>query len=571
MSVKLATAYYELIPSMGGNQAVITKEMTGVGQKSSKSFGGAFGRGLKSVVGPAVAAAGVAGTIGLVKGAVAEAREAQKVGALTTQIIKSTGGAANVTAGQVGRLATALSNKTAVDDEAIQKGANLLLTFKNVRNEAGKGNKIFNEATAAAVDLSAAGFGSIDSASKMLGKALNDPIKGMTALGRAGVTFTASQEKQIKALVKSGDLLGAQKIILGEVKSQVGGAAAASATAGEKMKVAWDNAKESLGTALLPTIDALQTAITTKVIPAIVSFIGFLQKNPGIVKAFGIAVGAIALAFAAAFVAANAIVIGLGLVVAALVYAYTHSKTFRTIVQTAFKVVRTVVVTVIKVIVAVIKTGIAVIKAVWNFFKSVPGIVSRAFNSAKNFVSSAIRAVVRFVSNGVRDVLKFFRELPGKIAGFLKSLPGRMKSIGQDMMNGLINGIKKIGKTIGKVLVGLLPGPLRKFAGALGLASPSKLFRQYGEWTVEGYVQGIDRKAPTVTPAVASIAQNAITGIASSSTPLSAAPAASALPDMPIVDGSQVIGYLRDVATERARIEITRGNREAAMTARFAR
>ena len=32
----------------------------------------------------------------------------------------------------------------------------------------------------------------------MLGKALNDPVKGITALGRAGVTFTDEQKKQIK-------------------------------------------------------------------------------------------------------------------------------------------------------------------------------------------------------------------------------------------------------------------------------------------------------------------------------------------------------------------------------------
>ena len=215
------------------------------------------------------------------KDVIGEAREAQKVGALTAQVIKSTGGAANVTAGQVGKLATAISNKTGIDDEAIQKGSNLLLTFKNVRNEAGKGADMFNQATKAAVDLSAAGFGSIDSASKMLGKALNDPVKGMTALGRAGVTFTAGQKKQIKALVKSGDLLGAQKIILGEVKSQVGGAAAASATAGEKMKTAWNNAKESFGTALLPAIDKLQVAITTKIIPAIVEVHRVPAKEPG--------------------------------------------------------------------------------------------------------------------------------------------------------------------------------------------------------------------------------------------------------------------------------------------------
>jgi acid phosphatase family membrane protein YuiD len=71
-------------------------------------------------------------------------------------VLKSTGGAANVTAKQIGALATAISNKVGIDDEAIQSGANLLLTFKNVRNEAGKGNDIFNQSVGVITDMSAA-------------------------------------------------------------------------------------------------------------------------------------------------------------------------------------------------------------------------------------------------------------------------------------------------------------------------------------------------------------------------------------------------------------------------------
>ena len=56
---------------------------------------------------------------------VAEARESEKVGKTTAQIIKATGGAAKVSAGQVGALAESLSEKAGVDDEVIQTGANV--------------------------------------------------------------------------------------------------------------------------------------------------------------------------------------------------------------------------------------------------------------------------------------------------------------------------------------------------------------------------------------------------------------------------------------------------------------
>lgn len=215
--------------------------------------------GMVAGFGKVAVAMGAVATVAVFKSFITEAQESRKVGRLTESIIKSTGGAAKVSASQVGALATAISNKTGVDDEAIQSGSNLLLTFKNVRNEVGKGANIFDRATQAAVDLSAAGFGDVNSASKMLGKALNDPLKGLTALGKAGVTFTADQKKQIETLVETGNVLGAQKIILKEVESQVGGAAAASADPMEKLGVIIGNVKETIGTAFLPAVDKAAT------------------------------------------------------------------------------------------------------------------------------------------------------------------------------------------------------------------------------------------------------------------------------------------------------------------------
>ena len=215
--IELATAYVSILPSTSQLAPAVAKDFAGIeaaaaatGKKTGAALGGGLLGTVKTFAGPLAAAAGVASIVGFVGNSMDEAREAQKVGALTTSIIKSTGGAAKISASQVADLAESISKKTGIDDEAIQTGSNLLLTFKNVRNEVGAGNDIFNQATQAAVDLSAAGFGSVDSASKMLGKALNDPMKGLTALGRAGVTFTADQKKLIEGLVKQGDTLGAQ-------------------------------------------------------------------------------------------------------------------------------------------------------------------------------------------------------------------------------------------------------------------------------------------------------------------------------------------------------------------------
>lgn len=156
-----------------------------------------------------------------------ELKAAEAAQSNVAAVIKSTGGAANVTAEQVDQLADSQLKLTGVDDEIIKQGAAKLLTFKQVQNQVGDGNAVFDRATKASLDLAQLGFGSVESASVLLGKALNDPVKGLTALQRVGVALTESQKEQVKALVASGDVLGAQKVILAEVESQVGGAAEA--------------------------------------------------------------------------------------------------------------------------------------------------------------------------------------------------------------------------------------------------------------------------------------------------------------------------------------------------------
>ena len=198
-----------------------------------------------------------------------EAREAQKVGAQTGAVLKSTGNAANVSAKEIGDLAGAISMKTGIDDEQIQSAENMLLTFTNVRNEMGKGNDVFTQATRLTTDLSVATGKDMVGSATMLGKALNDPIKGITALTRVGVTFTEAQKQQIKALAESGNVMGAQKIILAELTKEFGGSAEAQATAGDKIAVAFGNLAEQAGTAALPAIDSLANTLGAKVVPAL--------------------------------------------------------------------------------------------------------------------------------------------------------------------------------------------------------------------------------------------------------------------------------------------------------------
>lgn len=289
--VDVGTAYLTVVPSAKGFAGKLQSELGGgmaaagskAGDVAGKSFGSRFKAGMVNAAkaGALGLAALLAGGVAFAKDAVGEARESQKVGALTAQVIKSTGGAAKISADQVGDLATALSNKTGIDDEVIQSGANMLLTFKNIRNEAGKGNDIFNQSTSILTDMATAMGTDPQKAAIQLGKALNDPVKGITALSRVGVTFTDGQKKTIESLVKGGKTAEAQKIILKELSSEFGGAAEASSTMGEKAAVSFGNLKEQIGTALLPYLDKAEKLLVDKVIPAISQFFQEMQDGTG--------------------------------------------------------------------------------------------------------------------------------------------------------------------------------------------------------------------------------------------------------------------------------------------------
>lgn len=192
---------------------------------------------------------------------ISESEEAQKTVSITNALIEATGGVAGVSADHLGTLAEQTSALIAIDDELIQQTGNILLSFRKVRNEVGEGNDIFDRAVVLSHDLATVLGRDASAGAIQLGKALQDPIRGATALSRAGVQFTEQQKKQIEQLVKHNDLLSAQRIIIDEVATEFGGAAAAAATPMDRLGVSIGNLAEMAGEALQPVLRAVANTI----------------------------------------------------------------------------------------------------------------------------------------------------------------------------------------------------------------------------------------------------------------------------------------------------------------------
>ena len=284
--------------------------------KSSAGMGKAIAAG---------AAAGVAGLVALGVSAFNAAEESARIGRETERVIRTTGASAWTSAKQVSELAGAMSDKTGADDEAIQSGANLLLTFTNIQNAAGEGNDVFDQTTQAALDMSTALGTDMSAAAIQLGKAINDPIKGVTALAKSGVSFTEQQRAQIKVLTESGDVLGAQKIVLAEVQKEFAGAAEAAGTPLDKLRVKFGNLQEEVGARLIPAVTTAATFIGDNMGPALEKASAFVTEHAEAVKFLGtVALAGLALAYApvvagqVAMVATNVIQFVTGITSAAI-------------------------------------------------------------------------------------------------------------------------------------------------------------------------------------------------------------------------------------------------------------
>lgn len=249
---------------------------------------GAMG-GLATVAGGA-ALAGVVGLGAAMVNGANDAREAAKITAQTNAVITSTGAAAGVTAEQVEGYAAALSAASGASlfgDSQVQESTNLLLTFTNVKGA------VLEAATAMSVDMAQALGGAPKDAAIQLGKALNDPIAGVNALSRVGVTFTAEQKETIATMVAVNDVAGAQAVILAELSKEFGGSAAAAAAADGGIAQFQDRlgeAAETAGAAFLPLLNSIGTMLNTVVAPAIeaaaVGFATFLAANQPAIEAF---------------------------------------------------------------------------------------------------------------------------------------------------------------------------------------------------------------------------------------------------------------------------------------------
>jgi hypothetical protein len=311
--------------------------------------------------------------------------------------------------------ANATARATGVDQNSIKATQAKLLTFGELAKSADEVNGAFDRATKAAIDLAAAGFGDAESNAVQLGKALQDPIKGITALAKSGVTFTEQEKEKIKTLVESNRTLEAQEMILKAIETQVGGTAEATANDTDKLKVAFSQVSESIGLILVPILAGLAPILTNiadlaarnskvfVIVGAVIAGVaGTILALNAAMKVYQ-AVQLIATVATAAFnavLAANPItlvIIAIVALVAALVLAYKRFESVRKIVDNVFQFVTKAVKGSVDAIKSYFETILGVYKSIFNG-------IAKLWNNTVGKLSFSVPDWVPFIGGKGFDV-----------------------------------------------------------------------------------------------------------------------------------------------------------------------
>jgi len=218
------------------------------------------------------------------------------------------------------------------------------------------------------------------------------------------------------------------------------------------------------------------------------------------------------------------------LLVAGLIYAYNHVGWFKDFVNSAWAIIQVVIAAVVNWFVSnampVLVTAFQVIGAIvtwlWsNIISPYFGMIGSIIGSVADFVSGvAIPAIVaavvwvgniiagavgfftdfqRNAENAVQGVASFFTTLPGQIIGALAGAGGWLVGVGQQIIQGLIDGVSGMVSSAVSAVQNIGGSMLDGVKSFLGIHSPSRRFHdEVGHMMGLGIVEGVEGTVPLI-------------------------------------------------------------------------
>ncbi len=368
--------------------------------------------------------------------------------------LASMGPAAGKTSEQLQATAKSLEKVSAFDDkEILRKVTSNLLTFGNVSGEA------FDRAQLAAVNLASKMQGDLQGATIMVGKALNDPVKGLAAMGKAGIKFTDDQQAMIKSMVASGNAAGAQSLMLGELEKEFSksGQAARDAAPGSDTANKWSDLQERIGATLLTVADRIEPFIN-KALDA------FNRLSPG-AQTTAIAFAGVAAAAGPLLFVGGSVVKVMGSILPVLTKLGPAFK----IVQAGFAIARVAALQALPAMLpflaplAAIAGAAALVYAAWKHWPEIVKFVTDVGKSISEWWTGSVQPYFDLAGKKIDELVGWFAAMPAKIGGAISGVATAVRTWLVDKLSAVWGLVKEgVSRVVG--FYAALPGRVIGFA-----------------------------------------------------------------------------------------------------------
>ena len=190
------------------------------------------------------------------------------------------------------------------------------------------------------------------------------------------------------------------------------------------------------------------------------------------------------------------------------------STTWENIKQTISNAIETAKQTIINIwnsIVAYLKGVLENIKSsILSAWENVKSTVSNAIENIKNAVVNGWNNLVNTITGAgpriVSAVQSGFRNAVAAARDFISNA----YNVGKNLILGFVNGVKNAAGALIDAVGNAVSGAINWAKNLLGIHSPSRVFRQFGEYTDEGFIIGVNNRAGAVMKTVGNMAQGAI-------------------------------------------------------------
>lgn len=188
-----------------------------------------------------------------------------------------------------------------------------------------------------------------------------------------------------------------------------------------------------------------------------------------------------------------------------------HGEDIQSVTRTAWNLIKTLIKSALDIIQSIIVAITSAIRGDWDgFWNAIGNIVETIWNTIKSVVKAGINSLPKIISAAKGLVTSAIKGVLNGALDAAKSFGSKLLQVGKDLIKGLANGIKAGGSWVVNSITGAVKSAINAGKKLLGINSPSKLFRQFGEWTTEGYEIGVKRGEPKSTRAVEDFANNSI-------------------------------------------------------------